>query len=314
LTLFITLFIIVNIIINNHLIIVVFTNLNKKINITPFKERRCYVMEQRKQPVYITVSMLKGGVGKTDIAFNFAMWLALKKDKKVLAIDIDENCNFSQVLNVYDQEGTVANILQGSGDVKVHNINDNVDLIAGFNRLDEITDDMATSDKKTMMLYMWLDDNHDALNLSQYDFVVIDTHNDFGTATKNAVACSHVIFSPVIPVAFSDSITMQTRLDEFKADVIDFRTRESYITAELKLIGNMIKSTSKNSNDFLELIQNNKDYVATFPFLEIFNTSIQKKKPIFELLEKPQSKTEREFKPVFEESMNNMYDVVKQYQ
>lgn len=270
-------------------------------------------MEKQKQPVFITVSMLKGGVGKTDIAYNFAMWLALTKDKKVLGIDIDENCNFSQVMDVYDQDGTVANILQGSGDVKIHNINDNVDLIAGFNRLHDVQEDMATSDKKTMMLYMWLADNYESLNLGQYDFVIIDTHNDFGTATKNAIAVSHLIFSPVIPVAFSDSITMQQRLDEFKADVIDFRTRESYITAELKLIGNMIKHTS-NSNNFLEHIQNNNDYIANFPFLEIFNTSIQQRKPIVELLKKPKTKTEREFIPEFEKNMNNMYEIAKQYQ
>lgn len=271
-------------------------------------------MEQTKQPIFITVSMLKGGVGKTDIAFNLAMWLALQKDKKVLGIDIDENCNFSQVMDVYDQEGTVANILEGSGEVKIHNINDNVDLIAGFNRLYDVQEAMSTSEKKTMMLYMWLDDNFEALNLSQYDFVIIDTHNDFGTATKNAIACSHVILSPVIPVNFSDSITMQERLDEFKSDVIDFRTRESYITAELKLIGNMVKRTSSNSSEFSNFVKNNDDFIAMFPFLEIFNTSIQKKTPIFELLKKPQSKTEREFIPEFEKNMNSIYEVVKHYQ
>lgn len=270
-------------------------------------------MSNGKQPIFITISMLKGGVGKTDIAFNIAMWLALKEDKKVLGIDLDENCNFSQVMDVYDQEGTVANILQGYGDVTVHNINDNVDLIAGFNRLDDVQDSIVTSDKKTMMLYMWLADNYDALNLSQYDYVIIDTHNNFGTATKNAIAVSHLILSPVIPVAFSDSITMQERLNEFKSDVIDFRTRESYITADLKLIGNMIKGTSKNSSAFSKFVKNNDDFIAMFPSLEIFNTSIQKKKPIFELLEKPASKTERDFKPEFEKNMLNIYEVIKQY-
>lgn len=271
-------------------------------------------MGKTKQPVFITVAMLKGGVGKTDIAFNLAMWLALKKDKKILAIDLDENCNFSQVMDVYDQKNTAANILQGSGDVKVHNINDNIDLIAGFNRLDNVQDSIVTSEKKTMMLYMWLDDNYDALNISQYDFIIIDTHNNFGTATKNAIAVSHLILSPIIPVDFSDSITMQERLDEFKSEVIDFRTRESYITADLKLIGNMIKSTSKNSSDFLEFVQNNDDFIAMFPFLEIFNTSIQKKKPVFELLEKPKSKTERNLIPEFEKNMLNIYEAIKKYQ
>ncbi|MDW4023683.1 ParA family protein [Staphylococcus saprophyticus] len=271
-------------------------------------------MEQTKQPVFITVSMLKGGVGKTDIAFNFAMWLALEKDKKILGIDIDENCNFSQVMDVYDQEGTVANILEGSGEVKIHNINDNVDLIAGFNRLDDVQEAMVTSERKTMMLYMWLEDNYEALNINQYDFVIIDTHNDFGTATKNAMAVSHVTFSPIVPVAFSDAVTMQERLDEFRADVIDFKTRESYITTDLKLIANMVKHNTTNSREFEEHIAKRDDYIAKFPFKEIFNTSIQKKKSITELLAYPKNQSEKKFKKTFDENMNNMYEVVNKYQ
>lgn len=271
-------------------------------------------MEQQKQPVFVTISMLKGGVGKTDIAFNFSHWLALEKNKKVLCIDIDENCNFSQVMDVYDQDGTVANILRGSGDVKVHQITENIDLIAGFNRLHDVQEDISTSEKKTMMLYMWLEDNYEALNLGKYDFIIIDTHNDFGTATKNAVAVSHVMFAPVIPVDFSDSITIKERLEEFRSDVIDFRTRESYITADLRLVGNMIKHNTSNSHQFKEHIANNDDYVAAFPFKEIFNKSIQDKKPISELLAHPKNQRDREFKKLFDENMNKMYEVAKQYQ
>lgn len=270
-------------------------------------------VEETKKPVLITISMLKGGVGKTGIAFNFSHWLAIEKNKKVLCIDMDENCNFSQVMNVYDQEGTVANILKGKGDVKIHQITDNVDLIAGFNRLHDVQEDIARSEQKTMMLFMWLDDNYQALNLSQYDYIVIDTHNDFATATKNAVAVSHVMFAPVIPVDFSDSITIEARLDEFRSEIIDYRTRKSLITTDLKLIGNMIKHNTSNSHQFKEHIKNNENFIAAFPFKEIFNKSIQNKKPISELITDPKTQSDKEFKKTFDENMNKMYEVVKQY-
>ncbi|HCZ1959838.1 TPA: ParA family protein [Staphylococcus aureus] len=270
-------------------------------------------MENSKQPVFLTVQMLKGGVGKSVIAFNFMMWLAIEKDKKVLGIDLDENCNFSQVLNVYDQEGTVANILEGNGDVKIHQITENVDLIGGFNRLHNVQENIARSEKKTMMLYMWLEDNYDRLNIGQYDFIIIDTHNDFGTATKNAVAVSHLMLSPIEPVDFSATATVKQRLEEFKNDVIDFRTRESYITTDLKFIGNKIRPT-KNGKEFEERIHNDDDFIAKFKLKEPFNTSVQEKTPISLLLERPRNKDEKEFKKAFDENMNKIYEEAKKYQ
>ncbi|HCY0820879.1 TPA: ParA family protein [Staphylococcus aureus] len=270
-------------------------------------------MENAKQPVFLTVQMLKGGVGKSVIAYNFMMWLAIEKNKKVLGIDLDENCNFSQVLDVYDQEGTVANILTGEGDVKIHHITDNVDLIGGFNRLHDVQEDNARSEKKTMMLYMWLEDNYDRLNLGQYDFIIIDTHNDFGTATKNAVAVSHLMISPIEPVDFSATATVKQRLEEFKNDVIDFRTRESYITTDLKFVGNKIRHT-KNGKEFEERIANDEEFIAKFRFKEPFNTSIQKKTPISLLLKKPRNQDEKDFKQSFDENMEYIYQEAKKYQ
>ncbi|MHD0398808.1 ParA family protein [Staphylococcus simulans] len=270
-------------------------------------------MEETKKTVLITIAMKKGGVGKTGIAFNFSHWLAIEKNKNVLCIDMDENCNFSQVMNIYDQQGTVANILKGKGDVKIHKITDNIDLIAGFNRLDDVQEDIARSEQKTMMLYMWLDDNYKPLNLAQYDYIVIDTHNDFATATKNAIAVSDVMFAPIIPVNFSDSINIEARLDEFRSEVIDYRTRQSLITTDLKLIGNMIKHNTSNSHQFKEYIKNNEKFIAAFPFKEIFNKSIQYKKPISELIADPKTQSDKEFKEEFDENMSKMYEVVKQY-
>ncbi|MDK6305049.1 ParA family protein, partial [Lactobacillus crispatus] len=49
----------------------------------------------------ITFSAIKGGVGKTTIAYNFGSWLA-DNHKNVLFIDLDHQCNLSQTYNVYD--------------------------------------------------------------------------------------------------------------------------------------------------------------------------------------------------------------------
>ena len=44
----------------------------------------------------ITFSAIKGGVGKTTITFNYAEWLS-KKGKNVLLIDLDHQCNLTNI-------------------------------------------------------------------------------------------------------------------------------------------------------------------------------------------------------------------------
>ena len=46
----------------------------------------------------ITVWNRKGGVGKTTLSFNLASCLATEHQKKVLGIDLDEQMNFSLML------------------------------------------------------------------------------------------------------------------------------------------------------------------------------------------------------------------------
>ncbi|HAC5788986.1 TPA_asm: AAA family ATPase [Listeria monocytogenes] len=271
-----------------------------------------------KQPIFVTFSILKGGVGKTNIAYNFMNWLAIEKKEKVLAIDLDENCHLSHICDVYetsDTHQTVANVLLGHDDeMTFHNVRDNVDLIAGFKNLNILQEKIATREQKTMMLYMWLEDNYERYDLDQYDYIVIDTHNDFGTATKNAIAVSHVVFSPVEPTILGDFIPFQEELEEFKNQVIDYRTRESYITAEHKMIGNLYDNRTKNDKAFLAFMETHEDFIAQFPRLDIFKKSIQKKTPISELFQSNLiSHSQKQYKNEFDENMNNIYKETQKY-
>ena len=48
------------------------------------------------------------------------------------------------------------------GDVTIHHIKNNVDLIPGYIRLDNIEKDLETKSYKDMLLYMWLEDNYES--------------------------------------------------------------------------------------------------------------------------------------------------------
>ena len=91
---------------------------------------------------------IKGGIGKTTLSYNYGEWLATK-GKKVLFIDLDHQSNLSQTYNVYDQDGTVGVIFTGNGQIKIHHVGDNIDLIAGDMHLDDIETSIETTLIKT---------------------------------------------------------------------------------------------------------------------------------------------------------------------
>lgn len=222
----------------------------------------------------VTFAAIKGGVGKTTLAYNYGEWLA-DKGNKVLFIDLDHQCNLTQIYNIFESKNTVANIFKGKGDVTIHSVKENIDLISGFIRLDKIEKELETKPFKDMLLYMWLEDNYSSKSLEKYNYILIDCHPDFSTATKNAIVVSHSIISPIIPSehGYQAKFNIEERLEEFKKETFDFKTRESYVTAKLLFLGNMIKHNTKSSKDLVTVIQNEEDVIAMIPQKELFNRS-----------------------------------------
>ena len=232
----------------------------------------------------ITVAAIKGGVGKTTFAFNYGEHLA-SKGFNVLFIDLDHQCNLTQTYNVFESEKTVANVFRQKGDVEIHRVKANIGLIPGYIRLDNIEKDLETKSFKDMLLYMWLEDNYDSKNLGQYDYIIIDCHPDFSTATRNAVIVSHAVISPVIPseYGYHAKFNLKERLEELKAEAFDFKTRESYVTANLFFIGNMIKHNTKSSKELIEALADQEDVIGFIPQKDLFNRSTMDKLSLSEM-------------------------------
>lgn len=222
----------------------------------------------------ISFVALKGGVGKTTLNYNIGEALA-SRGKKVLFIDLDYQCNLSQTYDIFDQEGTVANIFRNKGDVAIHQVKPNIDVIAGYMRLDQIEKEVENKSYKDMLLYMWLEDNFEAKQLNQYDVIMIDCHPDFSTATRNAIIVSHAIINPVIPndFGYQAKFNLEERMEEFKQEVFDFKTRESYVTADLYFVGNMIKHNTNSSRELVEALKKDDNVLAYIPHKELFNRS-----------------------------------------
>lgn len=236
---------------------------------------------------------IKGGIGKTTLSYNYGEWLA-KRGKKVLFIDLDHQSNLSQTYNIYDQKGTVGAIFSGNGEVKIHHVGDNIDLIAGDMHLDDIETAIENKTNKNMLLYMWLGDNYDVFNLSKYDYVIIDCHPDFSTATKNAIIVSHDIISPLTPseYGYNAKFNLQERIEELKKEAIDYSTRKSYVTAQLWFIANMIKHNTSSSHDLIKALQKEHEKgdnscIAEIPEKELFNRSTLDRVSIAKMADDP---------------------------
>lgn len=241
----------------------------------------------------ITFAAIKGGVGKTTLAFNFGEYLARQKNQRVLMIDLDHQCNLTQTYGIYDTDGTIGRVFDQQGAVQIHDVNENVSLIAGDMHLDAIETSIENNTNKNMLLYMWLADQYEELDLGRFDYLILDTHPDFSTATKNAIAISHAVLSPITPSehGYNAKFNLEERMDEYRHEAIDFATRKSYVTAQLLFIANMIKHNTKSSRDLLETLQGDASVIAEVPERELFNRSTLDKHSLAQMYQEQDSLT-----------------------
>ena len=225
----------------------------------------------------ISLVGIKGGIGKSTVIKNLIRKLKKKlkvsgSNKKILAFDLDHQCNLTQSFGLYESENTVVNIFKRQGEVTINHIDDQLDMVAGAMDLDMIESELETKTYKDMLLYMWLERNYENIDADQYEYVVIDCRPDFSIATRNAVAISDMLLSPIIPSQYSlDSRqNLETRLQMYADENIDYKTGESNIDAELYFLGNMIKHNTLASKELVKQLENDPKVLGFVPYKELF--------------------------------------------
>lgn len=254
---------------------------------------------------------IKGGVGKTTLALLNGQYLA-SRGYKVLFIDLDHQCNLTHFYDVYEDSETVGNIFMGSGDVNILGVAPNIDLIAGSMRLDEVERRLETNSNKNMFLYDWLEKNLESKKLDQYDYVILDCRPDFGIATRNAIAVSHVLYSPIIPsdFAFEGKDNLEIRLEQYREEEIIRPSRESLITAKLYFLPNMIKHNTSKSKELMSVLKDDEFAIGSIPQKELFNRAT-KDETIIHMMSNPVLMREhKSFFSILEKNLQQLQHVI----
>lgn len=227
----------------------------------------------------ITVNINKGGTGKSTISYNLANWIAEKKNKKVLLIDGDHSCNLSYSFSNLGEEN-ILNIFKGKP-AKIYPVSDNLDFIKGSKNLKDDFLKLKDRQNNCMIMFMWFADNMESLE--KYDYVIIDTHNDTSLVTSNFLAVSDMVIGVSEPSrnGYRAWLELKATIEHLKSELVDVRSRESYITTKPYLIGNRVEHNTNSSKEFLETLEDEPDFIGMIQKKELLAQSLLKNENIF---------------------------------
>lgn len=136
----------------------------------------------------ITAAIIKGGTGKTTTAAAIAQ-AAVKDKKKVLAVDLDPQTNFSYCLNAdLNAPGSWQALNGADPEEVIQKTPQGIYCIAGSANLAE----EKTAAASALRLKKFLDPIK-----NDYDFIIIDTPPQLSDLTFNALYTSDIVIIPL---------------------------------------------------------------------------------------------------------------------
>lgn len=204
----------------------------------------------------LTVNINKDGTGKTTFAHNFAEYLA--KNHRVLLMDFDDSGNLTgRYIKKLAPENSIVAIFEGA-EVRPLTVKPNLDLVGSDSGVERLKERQATKRRREYALGKWFAQNYDWLS-NQYDYVVIDTENDEGILTINALIVSDVVLG--ISEPGKDAVKALAALKCFVTELNDDFSSE----ARLLFVANRINFSENTSRDFLTSLEQRPEYIGYLP-------------------------------------------------
>lgn len=172
----------------------------------------------------ITFSNNKGGVLKTTLAVNFAVWLAKEKEKKTLIIDLDaqgnvfntfggnrDEINFS-IFDLMFNNATYSDVLKK---LKIEEIKEKLAIIPANKNMEKLEKFFyTTKPQKTIGMFL----NYFKKN---FDYVVIDTSPSLSDFNLSVLSYSDEIIVPfdISSYSISGLFNLWERLNKIKRPI-----------------------------------------------------------------------------------------------
>lgn len=226
----------------------------------------------------ITFATLKGGVGKTMVAFNIAGILA-EEGKKILVVDVDPQGNISNNFGLDRtklENTTINNVFEAKND-SIHSIIikgkieglPTLDIISSSIFLFQTEINMMSLAGRELILKNYFEDNKDILN--EYDYIIFDTNPSMSVINQNVFVISDSI------ILVSDvSMNSIEGAELFIALWEDTRKRIRKDDNIKGLLINNFDKRLKISTDFIEYCSTN-DELKELIFKTLINRNVKLK-------------------------------------
>lgn len=248
----------------------------------------------------VTITSLKGGVGKSAIATLLADYLAYYG--RVLLIDANRQGDTTkrfvyqenekgEVVNISSEENLFENIFRKKPVVPL-TVKENLDLLVATKSLKEVEDHIEHKERKNPQIFKrWLKRS----KLSDYyDYVVIDTHNSEGVLLDSFYLASDLLIA--VAGAGRDemdgAISVYNRAEALKNDdnlVND--DDEPIMKAKIVFVGNLLKSGGGvtgiiATNDYLDKTKDNELFITNIWDRNIFRDAKDENKTVFDIMKR----------------------------
>lgn len=169
-----------------------------------------------------SVSMNKGGVGKSTLVTNLAGALSSKHNKKVLLIDMDGQGNTAMAfgLNPLEFEETIYDVCVGEKKMSevIVAVTDNLHLIPANDEMNFLDFDILTNIEKYPTPFDLLRVPLEEIK-KDYDYIFFDSPPSMGLVAGNVLSAVDNVIIPFVPEMFAQQglVRVIESINEFKA-------------------------------------------------------------------------------------------------